>query len=248
MKKISLFLLMIFSACVLFAQEAPKEEPKNEVKEEPKTEAVAEAQPAEAAPEAAKEEPQNVETLPETSPQEEPKEEVQQEPAQEPAQETVQETPKEEPKTEQQPEVVAETEPQAAEESPESASKDEIPVAGRQPKAEYYRPYLGVGIPFVVLGSVSVLVLMPAMGAMAFAASDGCKDKDWDFCEQCRNDHHAAWTTGAVLTGVIGAGMIVTGSWLITVQKPRENQVVRLNNFAVMPTKKGMMASVGFKF
>lgn len=244
MKKISLFLLMIFSACVLFAQEAPKEEPKNEVKEEPKTEAVAEAQPAEAAPEAVKEEPQNVETLPETSPQEEPKEEVQQEPAQE----TVQETPKEEPKTEQQPEVVAETEPQAAEESPESASKDEIPVAGRQPKAEYYRPYLGVGVPLVVLGSISVLVLMPSMGAMAFAASDGCKDKDWDFCEQCRNDHHTAWTTGAVLTGVLGAGMIVTGSWLITVQKPRENQVVRLNNFAVMPTKKGMMASVGFNF
>lgn len=244
MKKISLFLLMIFSACVLFAQEAPKEEPKNEVKEEPKTEAVAEAQPAEAAPEAVKEEPQNVETLPETSPQEEPKEEVQQEPAQE----TVQETPKEEPKTEQQPDVVAETEPQAAEESPESASKDEIPVAGRQPKAEYYRPYLGVGVPLVVLGSISVLVLMPSMGAMAFAASDGCKDKDWDFCEQCRNDHHTAWTTGAVLTGVLGAGMIVTGSWLITVQKPRENQVVRLNNFAVMPTKKGMMASVGFNF
>ena len=23
------------------------------------------------------------------------------------------------------------------------------------------------------------------------------KDKDWDFCEQCRNDHHTAWTTGA---------------------------------------------------
>ena len=240
MKKISLFLLMIFSACVLFAQEAPKEEPKNEVKEEPKTEAVAEAQPAEAAPEAVKEEPQNVETLPETSPQEEPKEEVQQEPAQE--------TPKEEPKTEQQPEAAAETEPQAVEESPESADKDEIPVAGRQPRVEYYRPYLGVGVPFVVIGSISVLVLMPAMGAMAFAASDGCKDKDWDFCEQCRNDHHAAWTTGAVLTGVIGAGMIVTGSWLITVQKPRENQVVRLNNFAVMPTKKGMMASVGFNF
>jgi len=245
---------MIFSACVLFAQEAPKEEPKNEVKEEPKTEAVAEAQPAEAAPEAAKEEPKNVETLPETSPQEEPKnaeavkEEPKEEVQQEPANETAQETPKEEPKTEQQPEVAAETEQQAAEESPESASKDEIPVVGRQPRVEYYRPYLGVGVPLVVLGSISVLVLMPSMGAMAFAASDGCKDKDWDFCEQCRNDHHTAWTTGAVLTGVLGAGMIVTGSWLITVQKPRENQVVRLNNFAVMPTKKGMMASVGFKF
>jgi hypothetical protein len=225
MKKISLFLLMIFSACVLFAQEAPKEEPKNEVKEEPKTEAVAEAQPAEAAPEAAKEEPTNVETLPETSPQEEPKNEV---------------------KEEQQPDTAAELEKQA--EESHAAVADGNPAPAYQAGVEYYRPYLGVGVPLVVLGSISVLVLMPAMGAMAFAASDGCKDKDWDFCEQCRNDHHTAWTTGAVLTGVLGAGMIVTGSWLITVQKPRENQVVRLNNFAVMPTKKGMMASVGFKF
>ena len=207
---------MIFSACVLFAQDAPKEEPKN------------------------------VETLPETSPQEEPKEEVQQEPAQEPAQETPQEEPKNMEQAEQQPDTAAELDKQA--EESHAAVADEIPVAGRPQKTDYYRPYLGVGVPLVVLGSLSVVVLMPAMGAMAFAASDGCKDKDWDFCEQCRNDHHTAWTTGAVLTGVLGAGMIVTGSWLITVQKPRENQYVRLNNVAVVPTKKGMMASVGFNF
>ena len=241
MKKISLFMLMIFGLFILFAQEAPKEEPKNEVKEE--------AQPAEAAPEAVKEEAQPeavqpAETAPEAQVKEEPKEEAQPEAVQQPENAgSVQEEQAKEP----QPDTAAELE-QQAEESHAAVVQDEIPVVGRQPKTDYYRPYLGVGVPFVVLGSLSVVILMPAMGAMAFAASDGCKDKDWDFCEQCRNDHHTAWTTGAVLSGVIGAGMIVTGSWLITVQKPRENQYVKLNNVAVVPTKKGMMASVGFNF
>lgn len=236
---------MIFSACVLFAQEAPKEEPKA-VETLPETSTQEEPKNAETSQET----PQNAETLPETSAQEEPKNaETSQETPQnvETLPETsAQEEPKNMEQAEQQPDTAAELDKQA--EESHAAVADEIPVAGRPQKTDYYRPYLGVGVPLVVLGSLSVVILMPAMGAMAFAASDGCKDKDWDFCEQCRNDHHTAWTTGAVLTGVLGAGMIVTGSWLITVQKPRENQYVRLNNVAVVPTKKGMMASVGFNF
>ena len=69
MKKISLFMLMIFGLFILFAQEAPKEEPKNEVKEE--------AQPAEAAPEAVKEEAQPEAVQPaETATEAQVKEEV----------------------------------------------------------------------------------------------------------------------------------------------------------------------------
>ena len=232
MKKISLFLLMIFAAHFLFAQEAPKEEPTNEVNEEVKNEANAEAQPEEVSQEAqAQEEQKSAEKLSETS-------------------------------QEQQPDVAAELEQQAEAsheavseavtdkktDDAEAGGKAKKQKASKQPKAKLYRPYIGIGIPLVVLGSVSVAVLMPAMGAMAFAASDQCKDKDWEFCKQCRNDHHGAWTAGAVLTGIFGAGMVVTGSWLISVKKPAENQYVRLNNVAVVPTKNGVFASAGFEF
>ncbi len=230
MKKISMFMLMIFGMFMLFAQEAPKEEPKNE---EVKADAAAEAQPAEQQP---------AEAQPETAqPAEQQNAEAQ------PVETTAQEEQK---PAETQPAEAAQTSQEPAETAQEPAETPlEMSQKSVKPqKVKYYRPYKGIGIPLLVLGSVSVALLMPAMGTMAFAASDSCKGKDWDFCEQCRNNHHAAWTTGAVLTGVIGAGMIVTGSWLISVQKPRENQYVTLNGIAVLPTKEGMYASLGFNF
>ena len=95
------------------------------------------------------------------------------------------------------------------------------------------------------------MVMMPAMGTMAFAASDACEGKDWGFCEELHENnkkHHTAWTVGSVMTGVVGAGMIAVGSWLTSIEKPRENQYVTLNNVAILPTKEGMYASVGFNF
>lgn len=87
---------------------------------------------------------------------------------------------------------------------------------------KYYRPYKGIGIPLIAIGAVSFAVMMPAMGAMAFAASDACEGKDWGFCEELHDNnkkHHTAWTVGAVMTGVVGAGMIVVGSWMTSVKK-----------------------------
>ena len=226
---------MIFGIFMLFATDAAPETAQEnaaapETAQTPAETAAEQAQPAENTAEP-------VEMLPETSP--------------EPAQTA--ETPAQEEQTPAETQA-AEAAQEMSQEPAETAQKPvEMPLetsqkSGKPQKVRYYRPYKGIGIPLLVLGSVSVALLMPAMGTMAFAASDSCKDKDWDFCEQCRNNHHAAWTTGAVLTGVIGAGMIVTGSWLISVQKPRENQYVTLNGIAVLPTKEGMYASLGFNF
>lgn len=236
MKKISMFMLMIFGMFMLFATDAaPETAQENAVAPETAAE---QAQPAENTAEPA-------ETAPETT-----QEPVQT--AETPAEQNVEtspETPAEtaEQKVETEPETSQETAEQDVEKA-KTAKKSKKNRSEKPQKVKYYRPYKGIGIPLLVLGSVSVALLMPAMGTMAFAASDSCKGKDWDFCEQCRNNHHAAWTTGAVLTGVIGAGMIVTGSWLISVQKPRENQYVTLNGIAVLPTKEGMYASLGFGF
>ena len=221
MKKISMFMLMIFGAFILFAQEAPKEEPKNE-------EVKAEAQPAEAAQEApkeaetpAQEEQKPAETQPaEAAPQEE----------QTPA-ETVEEAP-------------------AQAEQPAPANAPQPYVYGKTQKIKYYRPYLGAGVPLIVIGSVSFLIMMPAMGTMAFAASDACEGKDWDFCEELHENnkkHHTAWTVGSVMTGVVGAGMIAVGSWLTSIEKPK-NMPVEISGFSILPSNKGMFASLGLKF
>ena len=229
-------MLMIFGAFILFAQEAPKEEPKNE---EVKAEAAAEAQPAEQ---------QNAETQQEAAqPAEQQNTEAQ--PTEEPAQEEQKPAEPETPAEAQpaEPETPAEA-PVQAEQRPENAPQ---PYAyGGSQKVEYYRPYLGAGVPLIVIGSVSFIVMMPAMGTMAFAASDACEGKDWDFCEELHENnkkHHTAWTVGSVMTGVVGAGMIAVGSWLTSIEKPK-NLPVEVSGFSILPSKNGMFASLGLKF
>lgn len=239
MKKISMFMLMIFGAFILFAQEAPKEEPKNEANEPVKAEAPAEAQPAEAQPEAAQPaEQQNAEAQPaETPAQEEQKPAEVETPAQE-----------EQKPAETQPEE--QEAPAQMEQEPSNAPQPYVNVYSKQQKVEYYRPYLGAGVPLIVIGSVSFIIMMPAMGTMAFAASDACEGKDWDFCEELHDNnkkHHTAWTVGSVMTGVVGASMIAVGSWLTSIEKPK-NMPVEVSGFSILPSKKGMVASVGLKF
>ncbi|MBO4698585.1 hypothetical protein J5690_03110 [bacterium] len=231
MKKISLFMLMIFGIFMLFAADtAPETAQENAV--EPET---AQA-PAETAPEQAQ-----------------PAENAQEPAAAEPEQpaETAQEP------AAAEPEQPAENVQEPVETSPETSPEPEQPAEPVQPrsenpqKVEYYRPYLGAGVPLIVIGSVSFLIMMPAMGTMAFAASDACEGKDWDFCEELHDNnkkHHTAWTVGSVMTGVVGAGMIAVGSWLTSVEKPRKNQPLQLSAVSVLPKKNGMFASVGFKF
>ena len=226
MKKISLFMLMIFGIFMLFAADAATETSQESVETAPE-----QAQPAENAQEP-------VETLPETSqdPAENVQEPVETAPEQAQSAENAQEPVETLPETSQEPEQPAEP----------VQPRSEIPQT-----VEYYRPYLGAGVPLIVIGSISFMVMMPAMGTMAFAASDACEGKDWGFCEELHENnkkHHTAWTVGSVMTGVVGAGMIAVGSWLTSIEKPRENQYVTLNNVAILPTKEGMYASVGFNF
>ena len=241
MKKISLFMLMIFGVFMLFAQEAQKEEPKNE---EVKAEAAAEAQPAEAAPETAQPaEQQNAEAQPAEAPAQEEQKPEETQPA-EP------ETPAQE---EQKPEETQPAEPETpAQAEPETVNEPHpyVNVYSKPEKIKYYRPYLGAGVPLIVIGSVSFMIMMPAMGTMAFAASDACEGKDWDFCEELHENnkkHHTAWTVGSVMTGVVGAGMIAVGSWLTSIEKPK-NQPVEVSGFSILPSNKGMFASLGLKF
>ena len=250
---------MIFGLFIIFAQENASET------DQKPAETSQEVQPAGAAPEASKEEPQNAETLPETSQSSETSQESQ--PAATVQEAEAKEESKEESKEEDQPEDAKKGETTKAaknetEDEYESeferdedfyipVEEDEVTKTGRRSDTEYYRPYLGVGVSLVVIGSISVLAVMPAMGAMAVADSDICannEEKQYAFCAVLRTGHHTAWTTGAVLSGVVGAGMVVTGSWLVSVQKPRKNQNVTLNSFTIVPRKQGMFASIGFKF
>lgn len=217
-------MLMIFGIFMLFAADAAPETAQENAAAPETAQTPAETAPEQAQPAENAQEP--VETSPETS--QEPAEN-----AQEPA-ETSPETSQEPPET-----------------SSETSQKSEEPRSENPQKVEYYRPYLGAGVPLIVIGSISFIVMMPAMGTMAFAASDACEGKDWDFCEELHDNnkkHHTAWTVGSVMTGVVGAGMIAVGSWLTSVEKPRQNQSVQLNSVAVLPRKNGMFASIGFKF
>ena len=231
MKKISLFVLMIFGIFMLFAADvAPETAQENAV--EPET---AQA-PAENVQEPA-------ETLPETS--------------QEPAENT-QEAVETSPETSQEQAQPAENVQEPVETSPETSPEPEQPAESVQPRSEipqtseYYRPYEEVGVSLIVLGSLSVGLVMPIMSFMAFTASDACEGTDWgkwftDLHENSKK-HHTAWTVGSVMTGVVGAGMIAVGSWLKSVEKPRENQCVTLEGVAVLPTRDGMYASIGLGF
>jgi len=239
MKKISLFMLMIFGIFMLFATDAATETTQENAAASET--AVEQAQPAENTAEPP------AETLPETSPEPAQTAETPAEPAEQNAETSSA-------PAEQNIETAPETSQEPAEQDVETvrpAKKSKKARSEKPQKIKMDRPYAGAGIPLIAIGAVSFAVLMPAMGTMAFAASDACEGKDWGFCEQLHENnkkHHTAWTVGAVMTGVVGAGMIVVGSWMTSVKKPKENQGVALNNLAVLPTKEGMYASVGFDF
>ena len=246
MKKISMFMLMIFGMFMLFAQDAAPETAQENAVAPETAQTPAETAPEQAQPAENTAEP--VETAPETT-----QEPVQT--AETPAEQNVEtspETPAEtaEQKVETEPETSQETAEQDVEKA-KTAKKSKKNRSEKPQKIKMDRPYAGAGIPLIAIGAVSFAVMMPAMGAMAFAASDACEGKHWGFCEELHDNnkkHHTAWTVGAVMTGVVGAGMIVVGSWMTSVKKPKENQCVELKNMAVLPTKEGMYASIGFGF
>ena len=98
-----------------------------------------------------------------------------------------------------------------------------------------YRPYMGWGIPLIIIGA-GALANMAWTSAVAVYYLDNGNDEAW-----------AGYTTAAVMSGVLGTGLLITGAILTSIKRPID-QNFTLNNLSVTPTKGGMFASAGFTF
>ena len=108
-----------------------------------------------------------------------------------------------------------------------------------------YRPYMGWGIPLIIIGA-GALANMAWTSAVAVYYLDNGGDCSWGSCEG-NDEAWAGYTTAAVMSGVLGAGLLVTGAILTSIKKPI-NQNFTLNNLSVTPTQGGMFASAEFSF
>ena len=117
--------------------------------------------------------------------------------------------------------------------SPEQEKSSSLP----NDQQEYSRPYLGWGIPAIFIGGLGIA------GMIGFSvAAASCYD---DF------DHMAEWigfSYAAAFSGLLGAGLIVSGALFTTIKKPRKPKSVSVNNLSVSPIKNGVYASAGFTF
>ena len=102
-----------------------------------------------------------------------------------------------------------------------------------------YRPYVGWGIPLIIVGSGSIGAMIAYSVVAAYYADDDYYDE--------HNDGWAGYTTAAVMSGVLGTGLLITGAILTSIKRP-VNQNFTLNNLSIAPTKGGMFASAGFSF
>jgi len=117
--------------------------------------------------------------------------------------------------------------------SPEQEKSSSLP----NDQQTYSRPYLGWGIPAIIIGSMGIA------GMIAFStAAASCYD---DF------DHMGEWVElsyAAAFSGLLGAGLIVSGAIFTTIKKPQKPKSVSVNNLSVSPIKNGVYASAGFNF
>lgn len=117
--------------------------------------------------------------------------------------------------------------------SPEQEKSSSLP----NDQQTYSRPYMGWGIPAIIIGSMGIALMI---GFSTAAAS--CYD---DF------DHMGEWigfSYAAAFSGLLGAGLIVSGAIFTTIKQPRKPKSVSVNNLSVSPTKNGVYASAGFNF
>ena len=131
------------------------------------------------------------------------------------------------------------TEPEQTEMKP---AEEPAPAKNAQPvsqKPRKFKPY-----PYRPWGTALMLVGSLSIGVMSYTAYTArIFERD--------NDYHpwAGWTTASVAFGVLGGGLLATGTALLFIKrKPPENCNVSLNNLSVAPTKDGMFASAGFSF
>lgn len=144
-----------------------------------------------------------------------------------------------EPEVQPSVEPAGSTEPEQTEMKP---AEEPAPAKNAQPvsqKPRKFKPY-----PYRPWGTALMLVGSLSIGVMSYTAYTArIFERD--------NDYYpwAGWTTASVAFGVLGGGLLATGTALILIKrKPPENCNVSLNNLSVAPTKDGMFASAGFSF
>lgn len=142
-----------------------------------------------------------------------------------------------------EPEVQPSVEPAGNTEPEQKEMKPaEKPLRKAQPATEYpsgfrVHPYRAWGTALIIVGAASIgLMAGASYGASEYALANNYPG--W-----------AGYTTASVAFGVLGGGLLATGTALFLIKrKPPENCNVSLNNLSVAPTKDGMFASAGFSF
>ena len=120
--------------------------------------------------------------------------------------------------------------------SPEQEKSSSLP----NDQQTYSRPYMGWGIPAIIIGSMGIA------GMIAFStAAASCADTDMDDCSLSEG---LAWSYAAIASGFLGTGLIVSGAIFTTIKKPQKPKSVSVNNLSVSPMKNGVYASAGFNF
>ena len=117
--------------------------------------------------------------------------------------------------------------------SPEQEESSSLP----NDQQEYSRPYMGWGIPAIIIGSMGIAAMI------AFSAAAADFDDEFDTM-----DTWVGFSYAAVASGLLGAGLIVSGALFTNIKKPRKPKSVSVNNLSVSPIKNGVYASAGFTF
>ena len=118
--------------------------------------------------------------------------------------------------------------------SPEQEKSSSLP----NDQQTYSRPYMGWGIPAIIIGSMGIV------GMMGFSNAAASCNADYD----CSISEWAGWSYAAIASGFLGAGLIVSGAIFTTIKKPQKPKSVSVNNLSVSPMKNGVYASAGFNF
>lgn len=118
--------------------------------------------------------------------------------------------------------------------SPEQEKSSSLP----NDQQTYSRPYMGWGIPAIIIGSMGIV------GMMGFSNAAASCNADYD----CSISEWAGWSYAAIASGFLGAGLIVSGAIFTTIKKPQKPKSVSVNNLSVSPMKNGVYASAVFNF
>ena len=116
-----------------------------------------------------------------------------------------------------------------------------------------YRPYVGWGVPLIIIGAGALANMAWTSAVAKYYVDNGSYYVRGGYGYNAYEYHEgndkacAGYTTAAVMSGVLGAGLLITGAILTSIKRPVD-QNFTLNNLSVTSTKGGMFASAGFAF